>query len=367
MTSPESRPQAAETSPPDGNTLARLVKQVRACIARTTAPYRSQVTQFWAWFSKKSNQDKTLEEAVFFAPVVAALFLAVSFVMLADTILFSTASIPMPKLSEPTYLDESISIARDKTMWGVSWLMLAAAMVWYAVLSIWIIFTSGRDVSFRRWSFLGSVVAAVVAAAVVWMQGNAVGGGDLDRLVGLVEDRIGSAKSLISAGNKAVLVLAALVTCATAVLANRTAPDVNLDTLKGQIHTVKLGLYSAAALLVCALFQMHSLFQLGATLYGHPEQLATFVKSMTLCGGIVFSTLLIAVYGPLLLLQRRWTDEAVALARKAVADKAAPFDEAKWSAENGLSRTAFQTAATLASIVAPFVGALATSWISVGK
>jgi hypothetical protein len=110
-------------------------------------------------------------------------------------------------------------------------------------------------------------------------------------------------------------------------------------------------LYSGAVLLLLALGEIDTLYCWIALKNSASTQLASRV---TASAGIIFTLLLVAIYGPAALIQAAWVDVLAQRAAEATPD----FDRGKWLAARGLEISPLRSLGAGAAIAAPAVAGL---------
>lgn len=293
-------------------------------------------------------------------PLASALCLLIVFV-------FYSLILGMPdfEMLDKVQVSEQVEAEfRARALWGVTAACLDIALIWNIVISI--IISRHNFESFRNARKYAVYIAIASLPPYLLITFNWAFGGAashfMQRQIAAHANSWVVPLTTINNFISGVVITLLVFTCCSllywpeSMKKNRANGNNVIRMVAKRIEFGRLSLYSAGALLVIGIFEMHYLFSWPSSFIAEPEKttVRSIANSLSLAAGLLFSFLLVNLYLPVAIIHRHWISE---LAYQAGGQRE-DFDKAKWLQRHGVEMTTLDILKGGIAIIAPSIAGL---------
>jgi hypothetical protein len=295
-----------------------------------------------------------------FLPTVAAIFFVATFVFTAWGL--SRVIAPETDIEVSILTRQNAGAYRAAAVWGASFLVFVIASIWTAILALTIV---------RRYLATGLRLVILVVAGLLSVVGLLMNQWYVKETSDAPLRMIFAAGipiyQMTAIGNSIAVGVVVLSIAASCSLMRRPR-RLSAQSLRNRIEYSRLSLFSAAIFLIAGVAEIYFLndwpahVYVGATSGLDRNSLHELAVTMGIIVGVMYSTVLLAVYVPLMAVQEQWVRVAAERAVNGTTDG----DPQKWREMQMLSRTVFATFAQILAVVGPSLAALGIPKLLVG-
>jgi len=244
---------------------------------------------------------------------------------------------------------------RAAIVWAASFLVFVAVAMWNVVVTTVIV---RRYLPNLVWRIVG---LWVVALAVIGFKLNETYAGvEKHTPLALVYAAGVHVYNVTAVGNGIAATAITLFIASACALLYRRSSKMTVRALRERIELTRLSLYSAAALLVVGVAEIYFLnvwpayFQSPKYPVVDPDALRDVAYSVAIAAGVIYSTVLIALYVPVIVLQESWVSRE--MERRAVTTPNSNLKD--WREAHALDHSVVSTLVQIGAVVGPWLAAI---------
>ena len=248
---------------------------------------------------------------------------------------------------------------KAKYFWGVSALMVTAALFWNLSISLLIIYQNHALFPKSYKIFPITVLLLSGIPITMLMFGWSISGEIANKLHQIINthSKINISSVLDALNILAFLVILSIAAALGVLITKKRGEKVSLNDISSKFEWAKISLYSAAMLLTVGVIEVYAQYSWAAVYLEGDIKVAFYQTAgvLALSAGAVFSALLLILYIPVALLHKSWLLESLKTAQEGKEE----FDVDQWLKRNGLDKSSLKAFGKFSSIVFPaIVGAV---------